>query len=856
MNATPPTHACARIQRIRDRYQRGAAQISIERARYYTQSWQATEGTGLAPAIRVARAMAHVYARMTHHLDPDDRIAGHWTEHPLGVPVDIERGVFNGVLAAELSRATMATQRVRAATGSLWYLARRGRLGALLRDQRQARRGGGAALDLGLRTMSERAVNPFDIDPGDRRELTRELLPYWRGRCMVDRLEREMEHAGLRSEDMRELAKALPGNTSRQVMMLSTCATVATIQGHLILDYDTVLRRGLDGMIADLAPELERPGLSAPQRDALTSFQIALDGVRVFATRLARRIADEIAARGDPDGTLGALLATCTRVPRAPATTLREAVQSIWTVKTAVELAHPINLHCFGRLDQQLHPFYAADLAAGRTTPAEASELLEELLLKIMAQNLRPESNVLSRFYHRFFGSSPVTLGGVDAEGRDASNALTELFLRAAHTSRAITNISLRVAPDTPDALLLTVAELLAQGTSSFSLFNDPLNRDAMERRGFAPEHALDYAVMGCVETTCPGRTGGMSANALLLARVLDVTLRNGDARTLAGPLRDEGLRTGELASFIDFEALVQAFLAQARHFVGRLVAGSNLRDRVFAGHLPAPHISAFTLGCVAKAADVTCGGGEYDLSGISMINSIANLTDSLYVIKKLVFEQRRVDLPTLLAAVDANFVGHADLEHAIRALPGKWGNGAAETDALAARLMGELSAMTTAHRSFKGGPFVTYAISMTTHTIDGRLSLASPDGRRAATPYAASANPANVERAGITGVLRSVAALPGAELMGCAVNARFHPSAIGHHPAARARWVALLRTYFELGGPQLQPTVASAEVLRAARRQPEAHRDLIVKVGGYSTYFVDLGAEIQDEIIARTEHV
>ena len=846
--APSPTRACARIQRIRDRYQRGSARISVERARYYTESWRETEDKGLSQAARVAQAMGNVYAHMTHYVDPDDRIAGHWTEHFLGVPVDIERGVFNGVLEAELSRITMVAQRARTAGGSLWYMLRKGRL----RDVIRAR---DIPLDLGLRTMSDRRINPFAIDPTERRELTRELLPYWRGRTLADHLQRELARAGLHSDDMRELAMALPGNTSRQVMMLSTCATVATIQGHLVLDYETVLRRGLDGMKEDLDLAQRRPGLTAEQRDALDSFGVALRGVRLFASRLAQRIAAEIDRRGDRDGALGQLLATCTEVPLRPATTLRQAVQAAWTVKTAVELAHPVNLHCFGRLDQLLHPYYAADLKAGRTTPGEATELLEELLLKIMAQNLRPESNVLSGFYHRFFGSSPVTLGGVDAQGRDASNPLTELLLRAAHNSKAITNVSLRVAPDTPDALLLTVAELLAEGTSSFSLFNDPVNMEAMQRTGFALEDARDYAVMGCVETTCPGRTGSMSANALLLSRVLDVTLRNGDSRTLAGTLRREGLQTGQLASFADFETLVQAFLAQARHFIARLVAGSNLRDRVFAERLPAPHISVFTRGCVRKAADVTRGGGEYDLSGISMINSIANLTDSLHAIKKLVFEQRRVDLPTLLAAVDANFVGYEALHAQIRSLPGKWGNGATETDALARRLMGELSAMTTAHRSFKGGPFVTYAISMTTHTIDGRLSIASPDGRKAATPYAASANPANVEKAGITGVLRSVAALPGEELMGCAVNARFHPSAIGRNPSARANWVALIRTYFELGGSQLQPTVASAETLRAAQERPQEHRDLIIKVGGYSTYFVDLGDEIQNEIIARTVH-
>jgi formate C-acetyltransferase len=208
-----------------------------------------------------------------------------------------------------------------------------------------------------------------------------------------------------------------------------------------------------------------------------------------------------------------------------------------------------------------------------------------------------------------------------------------------------------------------------------------------------------------------------------------------------------------------------------------------------------------------------------------------------------------------LIEAIDANFTGHEDLLAEIRSLPGKWGNGDPATDALAAEVMGALFAEAHRHRSPKGAPFVAHAISMITHTLDGRLSIASPDGRRAGVPFAASCNPANVERAGVTAALRSVAALPNVDLMGSAVNVKFHPTAVGANREARAKWASLVRTYFRLGGAQIQPTCVSAEMLREARANPGAHRDLIVKVGGYSTYFVDLGREIQQEIIDRTEH-
>ena len=846
-----------RIDWLRERLQSGRATLSVQRARLYTQSWRETEQQELSPQLRVAMAMHHVYAQMDHYVDPDDRIAGHWTEGFFGMPIDIERGVFNTVLRTELRLRDMVAARSRAAVSVASYLLRRRGLRTFVREQRDARRAGAPPLDMGLKTLAARRINPFDSSAADRRELLRDLLPFWESRTAVDRLQAELEQDGLITTDTLEFAMSVPGNTSRQVLMLSTAATIATLQGHVILDYPSVLRHGVQGLRAQISDRLADPGLTAEQIDTLRAMDLGLDGVGVFARRLAERISRCMDDEADPMRRLNlqAMHERCLRVPDQPARTFAEAVQSVWIVKTAVELAHPVNLHCFGRLDQDLFPYYERDLAEGRTDPEIAQALVEELLLKIMSQNIRPESNLLGNFYHRFFGSSPVTLAGLRPDGSDATNALTYVFIRAAHRSRAVTNISVRINQQTPDDLLLLVAECLHDGTSSFSLFNDDTHVEAMRRRGFAEADARNYAIMGCVEATCPGKTGSMSANALLLSRPLDITLRNGKARTPMGIMSGEGPTTGDPGTFSSFDELLEAYLEQCRAAIARIVAASNLRDRLYARMQPAPLISAFMDGCVDAAADVTRAGARYDLTGISFINSIANTADGLYTIKKLVLEQRRFTIAQVLAAIDANYAGHDELYREIKRLKGKWGNGCAESDEIAQRIMEGLVQETYRYRSAKDGPVVAYAISMTTHTIDGRLSIAGADGRKAATPYAASCNPYNVEEAGITGVLRSVAALPNRDLMGCAVNVRFHPSAIGEHEAARRAWVALLRTYFRLGGAQLQPTVVDSETLRAAQHAPGRYTDLIVKVGGYSTYFVDLGTEIQDEIIARTEH-
>ena len=848
-------HEAARIARIKDRYQSGPNYISIERAKYYTESWQATEGQPLA--IRVALAMKNVYEKMTLYLDPDDRIAGCWCEYFLGIPVDIERGVFNSVLEAELERKSMLKFRAATLAKGLSYMLRKRMLGDFLRNQKISRESGKPALNLGFKTMSERRINPYQISDDDKKLLLKKLLPYWKGRTTVDYVEKELMSSGLLSREMNDFVLAIPGNTSRQVIMLATCATIASYHAHIILEYGPILDKGLLAMKDEVSAKLNNPDLGQEGKDFLRSIEIAMEGVIIFARRLAEKIKNELDQTSDPErkARLTRLMTRCGKVPLKPAETFEEAVQAMWTVKTAVEIAHPVYLHCFGRLDQVLYPYYQRDLAEGRISRGPATVLLAELLLKIMSQNIRPESNILSNFYHRFLGSSPVTLAGIRPDGQEGTNELTYLFLEAAHLSKAITNVSLRIHPKTPDALLLRLAGILAEGTSSFSLFNDEINIEAMRRRSFAEEHARDYAVMGCVETTVPGRTGPMSANALLLAQLLDITLRNGDSRLLAGTLKRDGLRTGDPDSFETFDELLEALYKQAGFFIAKLVKGSNLRDQVFAERSPAPLLSAFVENCLEKNRDVTRGGARYVFAGISMINSIANLVDSLYVIRELVYTRKRVTIRELLDAVDHNFKGYAELHKEIQALPGKWGNGDPDVDQLAHDVTQRLFQMTYEHRTLMGGPVVAYIISMITHTIDGRLSIASPDGRTAAKPYAASCNPYNVEKSGVTAALRSIAALPYEDVMGCAVNVRFHPSAIGRSEESRGKWVSLIRTYFALGGSQIQPTVASAETLRAAQKEPERHKDLIVKVGGYSTYFVDLGTDIQQEIIERTEH-
>jgi formate C-acetyltransferase len=354
-----------------------------------------------------------------------------------------------------------------------------------------------------------------------------------------------------------------------------------------------------------------------------------------------------------------------------------------------------------------------------------------------------------------------------------------------------------------------------------------------------------------------PGKTGGEGFSSILLCRTLDMALRNGNTQTLIGLIKDVGLKTGDPDTFKKFEDFLNAFYAQADNMIEKIVDGCIIRDRLYIEHLPAPFISAFMQGCLENKKDITKGGAIYDCEGILFMTSIANTIDSLYVIKKLIFEQKKFTFKELIDAIDNNFGGGYEYLHQlIMDLEGKWGNGNPESDELARKVTSHMFKETYKYKTIKDGFVAPFINSMTTHTYDGRISIATPDGRLAGKPFAASCNPYNVERFGPTGVLRSVSELEYEHVMGCAVNIRMHPSGIGQTEEARKKWIALVKTYFNLGGEQLQPTVVSTEVLKEAQKNPESYRNIIVKVGGYSAYFTDLGKEIQDEIISRTEHL
>ncbi len=852
-------NASERIKRIRRRFLDDTPLISIERAQLYTEKWKETENKDFSLGVRVALSMRNVLENMTIYIDPDDQIAGKWTENFIGIPVDIERGLWNRVFEIELDAKTMKKYMKESNKNYMSYMIKKIGSDGLRELLENTKKIGAPITTLGTETLEERKINPYTIKDEDKKLLLTELIPYWKEKTLADILEKEYANSEVYTGEAYEFLSHLPLKTAQNDIVISPCAVIGVWQGHLVLDFETVLKKGLLVMENEIQDEIDNnKGLKDGQKEFLRSIKITLNAVIIYAHRLAEKIKEELNKTSNVKRKkeLSEMYEICKRISTYPPTTFREAVQLFWVVKTTVDLAIPFNVHGPGRLDQLFYPFYSSDIVKGLITREEARELLEELVLNIMSHNIRPYSNAVSDFSQRFEGSEPVTVGGLNEDGKDATNDLTYLVLEAADRSKASLNFAVRFHDKTSEELYMKVAEIQYNGYSSISVLNDNVCIEALKNRGITEKDANAYSITGCVDMCSPGKTGGIGFSALLLCRTLDMTLRNGNCLTIGGLVNDVGLKTGNPDNFDTFDEFLDAFNQQVNFVIQKIVEATTIRDRLFANYFPAPFISAFMRGCFKTKKDVTQGGAYYDAEGILIMNSIANMVDSLFVIKKLIFEQKKFTFKDLIEAIDNNFTDkYKKIHKLILDLGGKWGNGNPECDELARKVTNRIFEETYNYKTYRGGVYAPFIISMTSHTYDGRIGIATPDGRLAGKPFAASCNPYNVEKNGPTGVMRSVAALDFQHVCGCAVNIRMHPSGIGKTRETKKKWISLLKTYYSLGGQQLQPTVVSTEVLKTAQQNPEPYRNIIVKVGGYSAYFTDLGKEIQDEVISRTEH-
>jgi formate C-acetyltransferase len=695
-------------------------------------------------------------------------------------------------------------------------------------------------IDKELEILPTRPQDRFTITAAQIRELREEIFPYWRGQTLEDTV------AARVPEEVRLAVrgKAFSLNQTDHA------------QGHILPSVEAWLRLGLNGlrekvMAARQQPEVQGQAQQRFYDAALIVLQAAAEFMQRYA-RLARRLAAEA---NDParQQELQDIAKICDWLAEHPARDFREALQAVWFLFVLLQIESNASSFSPGRFDQYMLPYLERDLESGKLTLAQAQELLEYLWLKFNEIVLLRSSSS-ARYFAGFPIGFNLIVGGQKAHGSDATNLLSYMCLRAqADLGLTQPNLSIRLHHHSPEEFLRAASFVIGRGSGMPQVFNDEVIIPGQLNRGIAPEDALNYAVVGCVELSTPGKALGWSdASMFNLTRVLELTLFGGKDPQSGQQI---GLETSPLDRMRTFEELEAAYDQQLAHFVELMVKGCNLVDSIHAEIYPSPFLSVVIEDCIERGLDVTAGGAHYNFSGVQGVQ-IANVADSLAAVKQAVFDEQWLPAGDLLTALRADFAGQEVLRQRLINRVPKYGNDDDRVDQHAQKWGDRYSELVAQYPTLRGGVYQPGFYTVSAHVPMGSNVGATPDGRFTGTPLAdGGLSPtAGRDKRGATAALNSVSKL-NLKLAsnGTLLNMKFLPSFF-EGPEALHKFVLLLRGFCRLQIPHVQFNVVSAETLRQAQANPEEFRSLVVRVAGYSAYFTELDKELQDEIIRRTE--
>ena len=694
-----------------------------------------------------------------------------------------------------------------------------------------------------LAILDTRAKISFHVSEETKEVYRERIIPFWKGKTMRERIFGLMDGewkdayaAGIFTEFMEQRA---PGHT--------------VLGGKLYA-------KGLLGLKADVASALETLERSADpdsevKRNELTAMGICADAVITLARRYAEE-AEEIAS-GVPDPLLKSELMeisrVCRRVPAQPPESFREALQAYWFVHLGVitEL-NPWDAFNPGRLDQHLLPFYKRGIAEGTLTRDGAKELLECFWVKFNNQPAPPKVGVTAEESSTYTDFANINSGGLTADGEDGVNEVTYLVLEVIDEMRLVQPSSnIQLSRKNPDSFVRAAAEVIRKGWGQPSVFNADAVVAEMVRQGKTVGDAREGGTSGCVETGAFGREAYILTGYFNLPKIVELTLNAGrDPRTgkQLGPV------TGDPGEFRSFDEFMDAFGTQVNHFVDVKIRGSNVIERLYAEHLPVPFLSLLIDDCIAKGMDYNAGGARYNTSYIQGVG-IGTVTDSLSAIRHHVFGGEAMRMADMLRMLAADFQDFEKTRLLLLNKTPRYGNDDDEADGIMRSVFEIYFGAIDGRPNTRGGAYRINLLPTTCHIYFGAVTGATPDGRKAWTPVSEGISPVQgADRHGPTAVLTSAAKMDHVRTGGTLLNQKFSPKILEGKMGVDTL-VALIRSYFRMGGHHIQFNVVDAATLREAQEHPEEHRDLIVRVAGYSDYFCDLGRSLQDEIIARTEH-
>ena len=780
-----------RIQRLRKLSVETSPSLSIERAIHQTEYYKENNGKYSIPVLRALTFLDHCQ-RKTLYIGDDELIVGERGPKPKAVPT-----------FPELTCHSVDD----------------------------------------LNVLNTRELQRYTISQDDIKTYAKDVIPYWEGRTQRERIFNHVPkewkaayEAGLFTEFMEQRA---PGHT----------ALDGKVYKYGMVDFKKEIAESLAKLDYLNDPE------ATDKAEELKAMDISCDAVIVFAERHAD-YADELAAKeNDPQriDELREIAKVCRWVPKNAPRNFWEAIQMYWFVHlgTITELNGWDAMNP-GHFDQHLTPFFDNDISKGVLTREKAKELLSCFWIKVNNHPAPPKVGITARESGTYNDFTNINIGGVKKDGNDGTSEVSYIMLEVVEELHILQpGNSVHISSKTPDKFLHAAAKVIRQGHGYPSVFNPDTYIMELVRQGKTIDDAREGGCSGCIEVGAFGKEAYLLTGYLNVPKIFEVTLNNG-IDPVTGKVA--GIETGDPKTFETYEELYQAFIKQLNFIVDQKVRVSNYIDRMFAKYAPAPFLSVVIEDCITKGKDYYDGGPRYNTNYIQCCG-LGTVTDSLSALKKHVFEEKKFTIEKVLDAVSKNFEGEEFLRQTIINKTPFFGNDDDYADTIAVRVYDDLLEAIDGQPNTKGGQFYLNMLSTTCHVYFGKVMGATPNGRLAGKSISDGTSPSHgADVNGPSAVIKSLTKIDQTKSGGTLLNQRFLPSLLKRDEDIK-KLGQLIRSYFSLGGHHIQFNIVDTATLKAAQKCPEDYKDLLVRMAGYSDYFNDMNADLQQEVIERTEN-
>lgn len=779
-----------RIQRLREQSVTTPVHIDLERAKIETDFYKENDGKYSVPVMR-AMTLKEYFSKKTLYFGDDELILGEKGKNPQASPTFPELCCHS---------------------------------------------------EEDMKVMSERKLVSFHTTEEDRKLQAAEIIPFWKGRTIREKLLSRMTpewhdcyEAGIFTEFMEQRG---PGHTCGGEQVFTT--------GYL--DYKEKIKKTMDALDWMNDPE------ASDKMEELKAMDICCDAVIILGERYHEMAVEKAAAETDPKrkAELEQIAKNLEVVPAHKPQTFWQAIQLYWFTHLAVTTElNPWDAFSPGRLDQHLNPYYEADVEVGILDDEHALELLECLWVKFYNQPAPVKVGITLKESATYTDFANINTGGVTPEGKNGVNNVSYLILDCMDEMKLVQpNSNVTISKKTPQKFLKRACEISRKGWGQPAFYNTEAQITELINAGKSLEDARRGGSSGCVETGAWGNEAYILTGYMNIPKIFQLTLFNGFDEYSGKQL---GLQLGYAKDFKNFDELWTAFKKQLKHFVDIKIRGNNVIERLYAEEMPAPCLSVVTNDCISNAKDYNAGGARYNTNYIQGVG-IGTVTDCVASVKYNVFDEKNFTMEELIDAMEHDFEGYDYIYSLVHDKTPKYGNDDDYADELMREIFDLYHDTIVGRPNMKGGKYGIDMLPTTCHVYFGDVILATPNGRKAHKPVSEGISPEkSADTNGPTAVIKSCAKMDHLATAGTLLNQKFTPNVVAGE-AGLNNMASLVRSYFAMDGHHIQFNVVDRQTLIEAQKHPEDHKDLIVRVAGYSDFFRNLDKPLQDEIIERTE--